>query len=81
MTLIESLIAICFILAVGSAYGSASHLKLGFFGHALASVIGILIGLGFAWAMWASVSKLVKLVDRVAGAMKALGKRLEIRVV
>jgi hypothetical protein len=45
-------------------------LKLGFFGHALASVIGILIGLGFAWAMWASVSKLVKLIDRTPKALQ-----------
>jgi hypothetical protein len=70
MTLIELLIAICFFLAVGSAYGSASHLKLGFFGHAVALVIGIVIGLGFAWAMWASVGKLVKLIDRAPKALR-----------
>jgi len=70
MTLIELLIAISFFLAVGSAYGSASHLRLGFFGHALALLMGIVIGLGFAWTMWASVGKLVKWTDRVPKAFQ-----------
>jgi hypothetical protein len=44
---------------------SASHLKLGFFGHALAVVFGLIIGFGFAWAMWLSISKLGKSMERI----------------
>ena len=70
MTLIHLLIAICFFLAVGSAYGSATHLKLGFFGHAVALVIGLVISFGFAGAMWASVGKLAKWIDKVPKAFQ-----------
>ena len=64
MTLIELLIAICFVMPIGAAYGSASQMKLGFGGHALAIAFGLAIGLGFAWTMWASTFKLVKLIHR-----------------
>jgi hypothetical protein len=70
MTLIELFIAICFIMPIPAAYASASHMKLGFIGHALAVALGLVIGFGFAWAIWASVTKLVKLIDKVPKALQ-----------
>lgn len=68
MTLIELLIAICFVTPISAAYGSASRMKLGLGGHVLVIVFGLAIGLGFAWAMWASTFKIVKLIDRLPKA-------------
>jgi len=72
VTLYELLIAICFFIAAESAYMSASHLKLGFWGHALAVVLGIVIGFGFAWAIWASMFKLGKWICRIPASFQAV---------
>ena len=63
MTLIELLIVICFFIAVEAAYMSANYLKLGFLGHAIALVLGLAIGIGFAWSMWLATSKIAKWTD------------------
>ena len=67
MTLIELLIVICFFIAVEAAYMSASHLKLGFLGHAIGLVLGLAIGVGFAWSMWLATSKIAKWTDSLPG--------------
>jgi hypothetical protein len=70
MTLIELLVVICFVTPIFGAYSSASQMKLGFGGHALAIGLGLTIGLSFAWTMWTSTPKLVKLIDRLPEAYR-----------
>ena len=53
----------CIFGPVGSAYGSASRMKLGLLGHALAMALGLTIGLGFAWTLWASTSKFAQWIQ------------------
>jgi hypothetical protein len=72
MTLTELLIAICFFTPLGSAYGSASRMKVGFGGHVLAVVIGLAIGVGFAWTMWLSVPKVAKWIDSLSKPLQKI---------
>jgi hypothetical protein len=54
MSLWELMHAVCVALAVAAADVPASVMKLGAGGHVLATALGLLIGLGFAWVMWNS---------------------------
>ena len=52
MTLWQLLILICFGAGVGGALGEAGHAKAGFGGYALATTVGVVVGIGSAWTMW-----------------------------
>ena len=58
MTLWGLLEAICFTMPVALALETATHAKVGFSGYTLAITIGVALGVGCAWTMWA-VGKIV----------------------
>jgi len=49
------LVGICFLGGVGGAALSAKLARLGFGGYAVAVIIGLAVGLSFAWVMWTAV--------------------------
>jgi hypothetical protein len=58
MTLWGLMMALCFTMRVALALETAARAKVGFGGYALALTIGVALGVGCAWAMWA-VGKII----------------------
>jgi len=58
------LICTCFVIPIIGALASARDAKVGFVGYALAVTVGLVVGLGCAWLMWASGEVVVKYLER-----------------
>jgi len=52
MSLWDLMHLMCVGLTLGLANVPARAMKLGTGGHILATLIGLVVGIGFAWAMW-----------------------------
>lgn len=64
MTLIDLMTVMCFVMPITEAVAEAKleHVHAG--GYVVASLIGILIGIAFAWGLRASASVLAKRLDK-----------------
>jgi hypothetical protein len=51
MTLWDLLTAVCFAMPIGSALASSKHAKVGLGGYALATAVGLGLGVCCAWTM------------------------------
>jgi hypothetical protein len=59
MSLWQLMHLICVGLTLGAANAVAKVAKVGVGGNVLATVIGLVVGIGFAWTMWTSGDLLV----------------------
>ena len=64
MTLWDLLIAVCFAMPLASSIVTAKHSKMGFGGHALATAIGLALGVCCARTMWTVGDKVAARIKR-----------------
>jgi len=69
MTLWDLLIAICFTIPIAGALSSAKHLNVGVGGYALAIIVGLALGISFAWTQWQAGKTLFRYVEHKRGRL------------
>ena len=64
MTLIDLMTVMCFMMPITGAVAEAKLEHVHARGYVMASLIGILVGIAFAWGLRASASALAKRLDK-----------------
>lgn len=69
MTVLNFLVMACFAVPIGTAISAAGVQKAGIGGLATALITGLLIGIGFAFAMWWQHEKMAKYFPAASGVI------------